>query len=153
MFHYSRFIVFAALLFTFAACSHTPSPPQTPLTNTLLTVNDKALPALLLDTIYTDPGVPPYRFTLSVIKGKFDLEGNRYKQRVEFFSTAEGYPDQRWNWDEFGTCTPTGEKMLCESGYIQNYRFELVRQGNTVVTQQNFTDPALEGKYVFGIPN
>jgi hypothetical protein len=150
MVYNSKLFACAALLFVFAACNHTSLPPQEPNNHWLQSVNDKALPALLLDTIYTDPNVPPYRFTISVVKGRFDLEGNRYKQRVEFLSTAEGYSNQRWIWDEFGTCSANGEKLMCESGYIQNYRFELVKQGNTLVTQQNFSDPALEGKYVFG---
>lgn len=129
-------------------CGQTP-PTLTPERHTLQAVNGQALPATLIDKIYEDPGVPPYRFRVIVLEGWFKLEGSQYQQEVVFRDIAEGYPTRRWIWSEFGTCVPSGEKLLCESGFYQNYRFELTQQGSKLVTQQNFTDPALEGSYVF----
>ena len=145
------FVYTVLLIALLTGCGQTaPAPTPTPDRHTLQTVNAQALPATLIDEIYQDPGVPPYRFKVFVIEGWFKFEGSTYQQQVRFHSTAEGYPDQRWTWDEFGTCTPSGGKLLCESGFIQNYRFELTQQGNALVTRQNFTDPALEATYTFG---
>ncbi|MDX2007275.1 MAG: hypothetical protein SFU83_18700 [Meiothermus sp.] len=126
------------------------SSSSSPTPGALQSANGQPLPAKLLDTLINDGANKPYRFQVFVNSGTFKLEGNKYEQEVYLQDFVDGIPSRRWRWKEFGTCTPSGEKLLCESGYIQNYRLELTQQGNTLVTRQNFTDPALEGSYVFG---
>lgn len=128
------------------ACNQPQLPPDQ---YTLLTVNDKPLPMLLIDQVMQDPNSPPYRFRLEVSDGWFKLNGNQYEQSIGFYETAEGYLSRRWRWREFGTCTADGASWRCESGYIQNYVFKLTRQGNALVTEQEFKDPALKGTYSF----
>ncbi|GEM83188.1 hypothetical protein [Meiothermus hypogaeus] len=129
-----------------SACNQT-APDQT--RHSLQTVNGKTLPALLLDTVLQDPDTPPYRFRVFVTEGWFRLDGNRYEQQVRFYELAEGYPSHRFQWSEYGTCQPSGEGLRCQSAYIQNYTFELTRQGDQLVTRQQFGDPNLVGTYVF----
>lgn len=139
------FVLFALL----TGCSQTAAPTPTPERHTLQAVNGQALPATVIDKIYEDPGVPPYRFRVIVLEGWFKLEGNKYQQEVVFRDIAEGYPTRRWIWSEFGTCTPSDGKLRCESGFYQNYRFEITLQGHTLNIQQDFTDPALQATYTF----
>jgi hypothetical protein len=145
---YQTILLFCLTVF-FAACNQAPTLPV-PEKLPLQTVNGKPLPMLLMDQVMQDPGVPPYRFRIVITDGWFKLEGNRYEQSVGFFATAEGYTDQRWRWSEFGTCTQNNDTWRCESGYIQNYVFELKRQSNALITEQAFTDPMLKGTYTFG---
>lgn len=136
------------LIALLTSCGQT-TPTPTPERHTLQAVGGQPLPATVIDKIYEDPGVPPYRFRVIVLEGWFKLEGNQYQQEVVFRDIAEGYPTRRWIWSEFGTCTPSGDKLHCESGFIQNYRFEITPQDNTLNVQQDFTDPALQATYTF----
>jgi hypothetical protein len=129
-----------------AACGQSPSDPNR---HTLQGAGGNPLPAKLLDTVINDGENPPYRFETYATGGWFRLEGNRYEQEVNLQDFVDGKPSRRWRWKEFGTCTPAGQKLLCESAYVQNYRLELTQQGNKLVVEQDFTDPALKGSYVF----
>jgi hypothetical protein len=142
-----KYTVCTATLLLVIACGQTT--PQVSDTYTLKTANDKFLPVTLLDTIINEPETPPYRFTIAVVNGSLKLEGNQYTQSVRFASAVNGSVSSNTTWNEFGACTAEGEKFVCESNYIQNYRFELVKQGKTLVTKQHFGDPVLEGTYVF----
>lgn len=142
-------IIMLCLTALIAACNQTPMPPPAPEQLALQTVNNKPLPMLLVDQIFEDP-VQPYRYRVEITDGWFKLEGDRYEQSVGFFAKVDGNPNQRWRWNEFGTCTPNGDAFRCESGFIQNYVFSLKRQGNTLITEQEFKDPTLKGTYTFG---
>lgn len=143
--HYLYILALAVALLT--GCGQAPPPP--PDRHILQSVNNLALPATFVDTVLEDPGAPPYRFQVTVLEGWFKLEGNKYQQEIVLREEAEGYPTRRWIWSEFGTCAPSNDKLLCESAYIQNYRFELTQQGNLLNVRQDFTDPALIATFTF----
>jgi hypothetical protein len=109
----------------------------------------QAITDAAVDQVMHDPGVPPYRFRVEVTDGWFKLEGNRYEQSMGFYELAEGYPGRRWRWSESGTCAWNDDTRRCESGFIQNYVFDLKRRGNAFITEQAFKDPILKGTYSF----
>ena len=136
----------AAMVVSIVGCSQSNTPQEN---FNLLTVDDKPLPAVLFDGVLEDPGAPPYRFRIEATEGYFKLEGTRYQQVVEFRSLVDGKGNAKSRWADFGTCSPSGEKFRCESGFFQNYSFDLTQQSNRLLTQQQFNDPLLRGAYVF----
>jgi hypothetical protein len=70
-----RIIILFCLTVVLAACNQAPTPAPQPIATPapdqipLQSVNNKALPMLLIDQLIEDPGVPPYRFRLEVTDG------------------------------------------------------------------------------------
>lgn len=120
-----------------------------PVPGALQSVNNQPLPAKLLDTVVDDGENPPYRLEVYATGGWFRLEGNRYEQEVALRSYVDGRPAGRSRWWEFGTCAASSDKWLCESDYIQNYRFELTQTATTLTVTQDLNEDGLRASFVF----
>ncbi len=81
--HLYTFLLIALL----TSCGQT-APTPTPERHTLQAVGGQPLPATVIDKIYEDPGVSPYRFRMIVLEGCLSYTG--FKKILHHTKKSQG---------------------------------------------------------------